>query len=263
MVLKMQQLHDVLGVCGVSQMALPLYQKLKWRDFAMPRHILLRRSRAIVERYVGRRRFLIPPLRVLADAALIVHRSLSGVARALRTSGLHVEPMNRATAELDESLDRQRSGIATHRSADFINWLLDHSFETDPRNRKGLFYVRGRDGRLAGYFLGKMKFYETATHRGFKNLRLGSLQAFRIFEPSVVSPQALIHLSVGEISKWDPDAIEVCLPPDFRHVRLRRWGFAPVGALHLLVKCAGNDRLATAKEEDWTIRPSDSDNFFS
>ncbi|MDB5321130.1 MAG: hypothetical protein JWN40_2761 [Phycisphaerales bacterium] len=262
MVLKLQQLHDLIGVCGVSQMALPLYQKLKWRDFAMPRYILLRRSRAIVERYV-KARMLVPPLRVLADAALAVQRSLSAVVRAVRTAGLRVEPMSRATPELDEALGSGQRGIATHRSAAFINWLLDNSFESDPRNRKGLFYVRARDGRLLAYFIAKSRFYETATHRGFKNLQLGSLQDFRIFEPGIISPQTLILLSVREISNWNPDAIEICLPPDCRDVPLRRWGFVPAGSLHLLVKCGRNDRLATAPESDWTIRPSDGDNFFS
>ncbi len=260
--LKMQQLHNLLGVCGVSQMALPLYQKLKWRDFAMPRHIMVRRSRSIVERYV-KRRVLVLPVRVLADAALFAHRSLAGVVRALRTAGLRVEQVHRATAELDEALARPRVGIASHRSAQYVNWLLENSFESDPRNRKALFYVRGREGRLVAYFIAKSRFYETATHRGFKNLQLGSLQDFRVFEPAVVSPQTMIQLAIRELSRWDPDAIEICVPPDWAGVRLRRWGFVPVGALHLLVKCAGNERLTTAPDRDWTIRPADGDNFFS
>jgi hypothetical protein len=228
----------------------------------MPRYILLRRSRAIVERYV-KKRSLVPPLRVLADAGLLAARSLSAAVRLLRTSGLRVEHVDRATPELDEALAKSQPAIATHRSAVYINWLLDHFFETDARNRRGLFYVRGRDGRLVAYFIGKSRFYETATHRNFKNLQLGSLQDFRIFDPAAISPMKLILLSVGEVAKWNPDAIEICVPPDCDGVRLRRWGFVPVGNLHLLVKCGSNQRLATSKDQEWTIRPGDGDNFFS
>jgi hypothetical protein len=262
MLLKAQQIHDVMGVCGVSQMALPLYQKLKWRDFPMPRYILLRRSRAIVERYV-KQRALVPPLRLLADAGLLAARSLTAALRSLRTAGLRVVPVDRATPELDEAFARSRPAIATHRSAAYINWLLEHSFESDPRNRRGLFYVRDRDGRLVAYLIGKSRFYETATHRNFKNLQLGSLQDFRIFDPAAISPIKLILLSVGQIAKWNPDAIEICVPPDCPGVRLRRWGFVPVGDLHLLVKCGSNQRLSSSNDNEWTIRPADGDNFFS
>src|SRR5258706_2447146 len=53
MVLKMQQIHDVLGVCGVSQMALPLYQKLKWRGLPLAPPIPPPGGRAVLGAELG------------------------------------------------------------------------------------------------------------------------------------------------------------------------------------------------------------------
>jgi hypothetical protein len=266
MLLKLQQLHPNSAVCGVSQIALPLYQKLRWRDFAMPRHIRLRRSRSVVERYVRHRAARVVT-RVVADAVLGAHRVASGVVRGLRTRGLSVEPAARATPELDIALAAHRVRIETHRSADYVNWLLgnasDRDPNTDPRTRKGLFYVRTPDGQLAGYFVIRARFYETATHRGFKNLYLGSLQDWRTFDRAALPTRALVQLAIREIDRWDPDAVEVCLPPDCADVRLRQWGFVGVGALHLLVRSPAGGPLAEAPATDWVIRPADGDNFFS
>lgn len=261
MLLKAQQLHDVIGVCGVSQMALPLYQGMKWRHFRLPRFVLLCRSRAVVERYLPNR-LVAAPLGLLADAGLAVLRWLVAGAVAVLAPGLRVEPLAAATPELDEALARNMPGVATHRSARFIDWLLTHSFDADPRNRRGLFAVRCRDGRLVAYFVAKSRFYPVATQREFRNLQLGSLQDFRIFAPDVVSPLQLVLLATRAIAAWRPDAIEVCIPPDCGRPRLRPWGFLPAGTLHLLVKCGGQPRLATARDDEWVIRPADGDNFF-
>src|SRR5438552_6627754 len=47
-IIKMQQLCDTVGACGVSQLALPVFEKLKWIKFTLPRYLLLRRSRPVV-----------------------------------------------------------------------------------------------------------------------------------------------------------------------------------------------------------------------
>lgn len=265
LVLKMHSLHSTPAVCGISQVALPLYQKLKWADVAMPRHIMLRRSRSVVERYLGTG--LSGMLgRLAADAALTAHRLAAGTIRSLKTSGLHVQHVDRAPQELEDAMTTGSKAIQTHRSAAVIDWMLAHSFETDARNRKGLFLVRDGGRRLIGYFIAKLRFYEVATHRGFKNLLLGSLQDWRIFDGSKLSMMQLIALAVREISAWDADAVEVCLPPDCAPLNLKPWGFVRVGDLHWMIRPSSQSLLhghLPSLHADWTIRPADGDNTFS
>ena len=265
LVLKSQQLHSTVGVVGVSQAALPIYQKLKWEQVAMHRYILLRRSRAVVEHYLGN-----PAIRwgarTVTDALLLAHRAASVLARLMRTSGLRIRQIDRAGDEFQSLLAPIPQGVETLRSAAILNWMLSHGFESDARNRKGLFCVYNRAGRLAGYFLAKSRFYESATHRGFKNLQLGSLQDWRIFDPAALSLRRLMLLAVREISAWNPDAIELCVPESCPPMPWRRWGFWPAGVLSFLGKRSPQSPLSRAglpPPRQWNVTPCDGDNLFS
>ncbi|MBA2707335.1 MAG: hypothetical protein H0U59_05980, partial [Gemmatimonadaceae bacterium] len=89
-VLKMHQLHHAIAACGVSQMALPIFQKLKWLDFTQPRFMLIRRSRAVVEKYLGTGAAGKVASKVV-DAGLVLHRAAVHVWTYLITRGLSVE----------------------------------------------------------------------------------------------------------------------------------------------------------------------------
>ena len=95
LVLKLQQSHANVAVCGVAQVVLPLYQKLRWRDFEMPGYILLRRSRSVVERYVGNR-FLRRRGRFWRTRRWPCIAGSARPARAFRKDGLRVEPVEAA-----------------------------------------------------------------------------------------------------------------------------------------------------------------------
>src|SRR5205085_2874737 len=51
--LRMQTIHPAVTVCGVSHIVKPLYAKLRWTHFRMPRWILMCRSRPLVEKRLG------------------------------------------------------------------------------------------------------------------------------------------------------------------------------------------------------------------
>ena len=85
---KMQGMHPTMSICGVSQAIHPIYQKLGWNDLEMPRHVLLRRSRAVVEKYLGEN--ALAKLAAPAADALAAQRAALAVARQLATKGLRV-----------------------------------------------------------------------------------------------------------------------------------------------------------------------------
>ncbi|HSI33043.1 MAG: hypothetical protein ACAI43_02750 [Phycisphaerae bacterium] len=267
LILKMQALCPTVAACAVSQQALPVYEKLKWIDFRMPRYVLMRRSRAVVERYVGRGPIGMAA-RVVADAALLGWRGMLRLRTAIRTRGLRVEHAERAPAELDAAIATSAGAaqpVTITRSADWINWLLTSAIGSFPRDRQGLFLVRDRAGALVGYFLLKAHVYPTATHRNFKNLFLGSLKDWQSFRPSALSFHDIVRLAVRELGRWNVDAVEVCVTDPADGHRLRRFGFLPAGDLHLLYRAAPKSPLADpalAGQAKWNIRPADGDNFF-
>jgi hypothetical protein len=262
-VLKMQTLHRTIGACGVSQMALPVFQKLKWLDFKQPRFMLMRRSRALVERYLGSGLKGAVATKA-ADAGLLVHRAALSGFTALRTRGLTAQSAAQMPAELDAKLRETTRPVAVLRSAAWINWLLTESFERDPTLRKGLYLVRGAAGDVAGYFLLKMRLFETASHRGFKNVVMGSMLDWMSYDRERLTESLIALLAIRELGKWQADAVEICTDDPAMQKSLRRLGFLRVGELHTLVRSVKPDALCERypDQKDWRLRPADGDNFF-
>ena len=266
LVLKMQQIGSLVGACAISQQALPVFERLKWLDFAMPRHLLIRRSRSVVERFVGAG-VAGKAGSLLVDAGLIGYRAVLRAIAAARLSGLRLQRIDAMPPEMDLRLRQLDRPAGVHRSAAWINWLLTHHFAHDERNRSGLFFIRGGGGKTLGYLLLKSRFHAQASHRGFRNVLLGSLQDWMIFEPDGITPAQMILLAVRELlsSAWNVDAVEICLPPDWTGPRLKRWGFVQVGHLHCMLRAAPKTTLAEPNyrmTDAWRIRPAEGDNFF-
>ncbi|HWE04264.1 MAG TPA: hypothetical protein VG326_17800 [Tepidisphaeraceae bacterium] len=262
-VLKMQQMMPTVAACAVSVAALPVYEKLKWMHFRLHRHILLRRSRPVVERYFGEG-FPSRVANCAADAGLIALRAATGPFAALLTRGLHCRQAARMDPALDHRIGACDRPACFVRSAAWVNWALDHPSCDDPRDRRGLFIVYDRQERIVGYFLLKSRFYPVATHRGFKNLFLGSLSDWIALEPQALGFTQIVLLASMELARWDVDAIEVCISDGEPAPNLRPWGFVPVGDLHLLVKASARSPLSDpkyAKSSAWRIRPAEGDNF--
>jgi hypothetical protein len=264
LVLKMQQLSPVVGACSISRQALPIFERLKWLDLPMRRYLLLRRSRAVIEHYAG------PgiggkTLSALADAGLLLHRGVLRPLIALRVSGLRMEPCARFPPELAPQLADREGPAQFHRSTEWMNWLLNHHFEHHPHNRAGLFLIRDRTDKPVAHVLLKAHFHKSATHRGFKDVLLGSLQDWKLYNPDAVSPSQLALLAVRQLLRWKVDVVELCLPRNWRGPDPRGWGFVPMGHLHCMVRAAPKTPLADRRFNDasaWNVRPAEGDNFF-
>jgi hypothetical protein len=180
-----------------------------------------------------------------------------------RTGGMRVRRVDAMPTELDPLLARHDEPVQCHRSSRWINWVLDNSFSDDPRNRRGLFLVESR-GAVAGYFMIKLRFFETATHRQFRNLLLGSIQDWMISDDALSLPQ-LVRYAVRELGSMGADAVELNLPPQQCGRWLRIMGFMDVGPVHLLYRPAPRSALAKPEHASWShwwCRPGDGDNFF-
>jgi hypothetical protein len=261
LLMKTQQAHHTVGAHGPSQMAYPLYAKLKWIDVPLQRYILLRNSRSIVRRYIGE-----GPLgslaRLGADAALAVHR-VAVAARRL-TGGLKATETPRMPDELDAALQPPSDKARGHRSAAWINWLLRHSFGGGGRRHERRLFLVRRPGATdpVGYFLLKLKFLPVATHRGFPDLTLASLADAASFDAARCSPRSLAMLAFKAAAELGADAMEVCGGPGDPPVYDRWLGFLPAGQMHLMLRAAPPSPLADPRWKDpkqWGIRLGDGE----
>jgi hypothetical protein len=261
LVLRLQSLNHTVGACGVSQAALRLFEGLRWRDAPMSRYVLVRRSRPIVERYLGAG-VGATVARAALDGALRVHGGLLAATSALRRRRLRYERVAEMPPTLDPQLAAADGLLAAHRSAAWVNWLLRNSFYEALPVHPALYLVRDRAGRVVGYFLTKATTYPS--HQGFEDVVVGSLKDWMIFDPSALSLGELVSCAVRALLRRDVEAIEVCLPPA-ASPRLRALGFVRRGSLHLFLKGSAGSPLARVETSEGTVglRPADGDNFFS
>lgn len=265
LLLKQASLYPNQGAAGPSQQAQPVYQKMKWASIPLPRWILLRRSRSVVERYAGKGPHTAIGAAII-DVGLRVHRAAlrmlwGGVARRWR-----LEAVDRFPAELEPKLAdvQARYAAACHRSAAWLNWLMSNSYTSDPRSANLMHLVRARDGRCVGYTVSKVRFFPVATHRGFKEVLLGAVMEYASFD-AAISEDELVRLAVLALDRHGVDAIEVSLENAAIGRDLKRVGFMRVGTWNFMYKASPRSPLGRpdlAAPGAWRTRPIDGDNFF-
>jgi hypothetical protein len=274
LVMKMHSVHPTCAVCGVSAAALPIYEKLKWIDMPMSRYIWLRKSRTVVERYVGNT--LVRPIaRVAADAGLLVQRAGLRILAAVRGRGVVVERVGQLPSDLDGLIsERLKSGLAFRRSKAWIDWAASNVLEvTSGGAVRDLAVVRDRRGTPLGYFLTKCRHYDVATQRQLRDLTLASVQDWMTFDERRLPERTLVLLAALHAASLrlpgsgrSPDAVEVCTREVGLQSALRRLGLAPAGQLHLLYRAGPVSPLAKLTDADrasWRLRPAEGDNFFA
>lgn len=264
-VMRLNKLHHTIIGCGVSRAALPVFTGLRWRPVAMPRYVLVRRSRPVVERYLGPGAAT-DVASLAADGALALHWGALAAARALSCSELSVEQAERLPPEVDGLSEPRRYEVEVWHGRENVNWLLAQSFRADPTARKGLYLVRDRRGRIVAYFLTKARLWEHASRRGFRNLFLGALADWTIFDPSAVRFEQLALLAARELGRIGVHAVEYCLPPDERDARLARLGCRNVDAMYFIAHLSKESplvRLGLDDPAEWRIRPASADHYFT
>jgi hypothetical protein len=257
----LQDANHTVGACGVSRVVYPVFRALSWLDYPMPRHVLLVRSRPIIMRYLGAGRGARMAAAIL-DAPLRANLGLLAARRWVRSRSLRCVHAAEMPAELDAVMSKHSEPLAMHRSSRWINWLLNHSFEHNPRSKRGLFLIYAESHEPVAYFLVNCR---PMTRRGFQDILLGSLQDWMIFDSSKVDFKSLILFSAQVFTQWHVEAIEVCLPHEAVGTRLWPWGFVRVEEHHVLVKASPQSPLTKFRYQDprmWWMRPAEGDNFF-
>ncbi len=259
LILESQRCFHALGGVDVSNMAYPIYKKLGWVDMQMTRYILLRKSKSVLERFLGagKRAALLRPV---VDGALLTHKGLLGVWGRMKTAGLYCKAVESMPDSMNQLLAEKVGSFGCHRSSRWINWILNNSFDPGPRNSKQLYFVYDRHDNLVGYFVIRAKFYSQASHRGFKNVLLGSVLDWMIFDSACVSERAIWLMATNLLSAKNVDAVEICSSCPKTSASLLRWGFRRMGQFHtIFVLDDEGPVIDEAQTSPWRLRQFDGD----
>lgn len=280
--MKAAVIAPTVGAHGPSQLALPLYEKLRFAAIPLERHILLQRSRSVARRYLGDG-MAATAASAVGDLALLGLRGINA-GRSL-ASGVRIRRVPAMPSEFAEVLcndrpdpslgggDPDASGdaiptqIRGRRSIEWLNWLIGNEFGGDgesPRTRheRALFLVENRRRTALGYLLLKVKFHRRATAREFPDLTLASLADWGVFDPrpefrdqfgSILVPMAIRAASAASV-----DALELCVAPtDPLAQRLRSFGFLRAGVMNCMVRANPASALSSipyTKPTSWVLR---------
>lgn len=256
-----EELCPTSAVCGVSQAGYALYKGIGWTDFEMPRHILLCHSQSVLEKKVGGS--LSRCLRIPVDWALQAYNW-----RLLRPQSRRIEwhTSNEVPQELVHRLatsPANRRNVFFARTEQTVRWQLNSCVPAAPGDCNFLVTFHA-GGSLVGYAGARLKFFPVASAQGFRNVRLGSLYDWMIFDGQQLSFRDLVACACRELIARGADGVELCATNATEDAALRSMRLPRVGTNHLLWKAAKGSVLDDARFRDrerWTIRPGDADLF--
>ena len=247
---------------GLSTMALPVHQLLGYDVFTLPRYVFLARSRAVVEtKIAGLAGRLVAGA---ADAVLGGWATMARMVNAWRLRGLalwevKIDELEKLEAVAAMVAADSRQFAEVH-DAKWFKWMMTESVTSDAPAR---LWTLLRGNEIVGFALVKRRFHATASHRGFKNVWIGSIVEWGVRRGAEGIESALV-LRIALTLRKTCDAIEVATD-DARLGRcLRHWGARVVGEGNFVIKGAADSLWAKTPEvhqqANWRLRPAMGDN---
>lgn len=248
--------------CGLSRLSVPLHLLLDYACFPMKRMLWLAKSGPVVRKFL-RNRFAAAVAAFLCDILLWLSNTFLRLMVTIQSRHLRVERLEQATEEVAAMAAATTRPCACVHSVAWFNWILNHTFAADPRSRQRLYLVSDRHNQPLGFFLYKIRFHATASHRGFKNLLLGSLLEWQSVDERHLPNGLLARLATRELIRAGCDAIEVCTDEEPLLKSLRHTGFLSLGDLWFVVRARENHPLHSnnqfVEQTNWRLRPVEGD----
>lgn len=263
---RLQLTKDRIAIAsGLSNMSLPIFQKKGFNVFFLNRYIFLQDSRPVVEIFTNNS-FLVKLGTRLTNMFLSAWRSFLNYQTNKYLKGFEVIEVSEASKEIEDIIRQDLSSFRENHTIEWFNWVLKGGFVDDARCKQHLFVVKDANTKKSiAFFMTKERFHKQASHRGFKNVILGSVIEWGVSVNSRLSEKQILLkalLSFGQ----HVDAVEICIANDCTEKFLRRKLLMRVGESNFAIKAADDSPIQSYPEycnkEKWRIRPAASDNSF-
>lgn len=252
-----------LLLCDASQMHLPILKKLGAIVFLMPRVIMLRHSFSVIEKKMNRTiaKCAAPIVDVLLRIpSLIVNYRTRKLKKYLSIKELDIVPK-----DVEHIIDTDSHRFKENHSQQWFNWVKDYSLVKDSSMIKK-FYGVFNGSEMVGFFMTKKRFYQQASHRGYKNVMMGSLMEWGTIDNHIVSDHELCMLALASFDK-SVDAIELCCPNNESANYFKKMGLAQIGDGNVVIRYRDNSPLKNihnlGDQSNWRLRPAMGDNSLS
>lgn len=265
---------DKVGKDGIavaascSQMAIPVHKINGYKFFMMPRLIALWKSRSVMEMLIKSR-----PLCVLLASVVDVlvgsYAIMLRLVRCLHLRGLQIREVGASDDDgirsITEIIRQDAHRFAELHDFRWLKWHLTESFSGDGPSRA---YLACRKGNPIGFYMVKRRYYEQASHRGFKHVWLGSIIEWGALPGQEKRLKGLFLDAALRLRRAGVDAFEFVTCDVKLLSWARRLGWRQVGESNYGVKVWPSSPLVALKKElsnpdNWRLRPAGGDNGLS
>lgn len=251
----------ILG--GASQMHLSILRKLNAIIFEMPRMIYLRNAYSILENKFGIiiTKFLTPIVNFLLK---FYFRKINKDIYKLKAK-FDLEEQCEATEEIIGIITNDNHRFSERHNNTWFNWVLNNTLLKDERPIKTLHNIK-YNNTTVGFFITETRFYKEASHRGFKNVRLGSIIEWGTCNQDCISDSEICALAISTFDK-NVDAIEICCIDDSMQKYFSKRNLKHVGDGNVCIRFREDSPLSQIKEirekKHWRLRPAMGDHSLS
>lgn len=254
-----------LLICEASQMNIPILKRLGAHIFYLPRMILLQDSFSVVEQKAGK--LAAKLLSPVANIILRLQRALMQRKRKrILSRGLTLKEFDEIPYDVERILAADKHPFQEVHGREWFQWVKDNSLASPNDKAVKKFVMIYNGDEPVGFYMTRQRFYAKASHRGFRNITLGTVLEWQTADEGVLEMNEAALLATTSFGT-DVDAVELCCD-NARMVRyFKRKGLVQVGAGNIVFRYRPTSTFASIKEigdaSKWRLRPSMGDNALS
>lgn len=229
-----------VAACGVATRARQILSRLRFDEVALPRWILVVRTRP----FFTRRGAALPLLAPAGDAAL---RVLRACRRTSRTQGLALHVVKTFDARVDAVDEAQRGPLWFPRNHLELNWAIRHPWSTDASYLYRAYQLSAGDQLVA---------FALARERTIDGVRVGSI--LRCGARTADAGRELVAAVSSALIAAGVDMVELCSTRAWVNDAARACGMLRRGRIEIMARLSGEAAVALQAEGN-SLADADAD----
>lgn len=240
---------DFLIFAGISDMALPLYKKLKYTIFEYPRAMRISNIRSIIESK-GINGMALKILTICGNTILKIPQLLSFVKGRKLLKKFNIEKLSIIPDWIEDiSLNDGHQFMEVH-DRKWFQWNLDNNLHAEFSDKQSFYAVYKEDNPM-GFFMTKERHRKEAGGI-LHNIIIGSIMEWGSADTTILSEADIYLIALSTFN--NVDILEYATDNYAVINRLKKYGFIPHGYAHIAFKDLRKKYPEAKDIEKWRIR---------
>lgn len=241
--------YETFIASGISDMALPLYKKLRYYILEFPRIMQLRNAYSLLESK-GMNGILLKVVSTLVNIPLKLFVAYSKQKGEKLWGKYQVEKVLTVPEWVDDIVlndGHKYMEVHDHR---WLQWNLDYNFRGLPQDTQS-FYTIKKEGKPVGFFMTKQRFRKKAG--GLKNILVGSIMEWGTINEKQLSETDIYKMAQITFSK-DVDIVEAATANPITVEKMKICGFIAHEYAHIAFKDKKKQYKDASDINLWRVR---------